>query len=99
VCELQRMPLRTPSCFAVATSQLAGNAAGNVIPGGGATAAAFSYRLLVRAGVPRENVAPGLGAGSIANTTTIFAFPLLALPAILGGLQAPHGLLTTAYIG
>jgi uncharacterized protein (TIRG00374 family) len=97
--EVQRIALRTPSWFAVGTSQLAGNAAGNVIPGGGATAAAFSYRLLVRAGVPRENVAPGLAAVSIANTTTILAFPLLALPAILGGLQAPHGLLTTAYIG
>jgi uncharacterized protein (TIRG00374 family) len=97
--EVQRIALRTPSWFAVGTSQLAGNAAGNVIPGGGATAAAFSYRLLVRAGVPRENVAPGLAAVSIANTTTIFAFPLLALPAILGGLQAPRGLLTTAYIG
>ena len=36
---------------------------------------------------------------SIANTTTILAFPVLALPAILGGLQAPKGLLTTAYIG
>src|SRR6476646_8146920 len=75
--EVQRIALRTPSWFAVGTSQLAGN----------------------RAGVPRENVAPGLAAVSIANTTTILAFPLLALPAILGGLQAPHGLLTTAYIG
>ena len=97
--EVQRIALRTPSWFAVGTSQLAGNAAGNVIPGGGATAAAFSYRLLVRAGVRRDDVAAGLAAVSIANTTTILAFPLLALPAILGGLQAPRGLLTTAYIG
>lgn len=97
--EVQRIALRTPSWFAVGTSQLAGNAAGNVIPGGAATAGAFSYRLLVRAGVPRENVASGLASVSIANTTTILAFPLLALPAMLGGLQAPKGLLTTAYIG
>jgi hypothetical protein len=33
--EVQRIALRTPSWFAVGTSQLAGNAAGNVIPGGG----------------------------------------------------------------
>jgi uncharacterized protein (TIRG00374 family) len=97
--EMQRIALRTPSWFAVGTAQLAGNAAGNVIPGGAATSGAFAYRMLVRAGVRRDDVAGGLAAVSIANTTTILAFPVLALPAILGGLKAPNGLLTTAYIG
>ena len=97
--ELQRIALRTPSWFGVGTAQLAGNAAGTAIPGGAATSGAFAYRLLVRAGVRGEDVAGGLTAVTLANTTTVFAFPLLALPAILGGLEAPDGLLQTAYIG
>src|SRR6201993_5240960 len=97
--EVQRIALRTPSWFVVGTAQLAGNAAGNVIPGGAAPSGAFAYRMLVRAGVRSDDVAGGLTAVSVANTTTILAFPLLALPAILGGLQAPRGLLQTAYIG
>src|SRR4051794_3918331 len=97
--EVQRIALRTPSWFAVGTSQLAGNALGNIVPGGAATSGAFSYRLLVRAGGQRDNVAPRPASASIATTATILAFPVLALPAILGGLSAPRGLLTTAYIG
>ena len=97
--ELQRIALRTPSWFGVGTAQLAGNAAGTIIPGGAATAGAFSYRLLVRAGVRGDDIAGGLTAVTVANLTTVLAFPLLALPAILGGLEAPKGLLQTAYIG
>src|ERR1700751_570215 len=48
--EVQRIALPTPSWFVVGTAQLAGNAAGNVIPGGAATSGAFAYRLLAPAG-------------------------------------------------
>jgi hypothetical protein len=97
--EVQRIALRTPSWFAVGTAQLAGNAAGNIVPGGGATAGAVSYRMLVQAGVRSEDVVGGLTAVAVANAAAILVFPLLALPAILGGLKAPSGLLQTAYIG
>jgi uncharacterized protein (TIRG00374 family) len=97
--EVQRIALRTPSWFTVATAQLAGNAAGNIIPGGAATSGAVAYRMLTRAGVRGDDVAGGLTAVSVANTVTVLAFPVLALPAIIGGLSAPRGLLQTAYIG
>jgi hypothetical protein len=35
----------------------------------------------------------------LGTTTMVFALPLLALPAIIGGVAAPRGLVETAYIG
>jgi uncharacterized membrane protein YbhN (UPF0104 family) len=96
---VQRIALRTPSWFAVSTAQLTGGAAGSIIPGGAAAAGAFSYRMLVRAGVRPADVAAGLTATVVATTATVFALPVLALPAIIGGVAAPRGLLQTAYIG
>ena len=49
---LQRIAIGTRSWFAVGTSQLAANAAGSIIPGGGAASGAVQYGMLVRAGVP-----------------------------------------------
>jgi uncharacterized protein (TIRG00374 family) len=97
--EVQRIALRTPSWFAVGTSQLAGGAAGSLIPGGGATASAFSYRLLVRAGVDPGAVAAGMTASFLATTSAVFALPVLAVPAVIGGVATPDGLVQTAYIG
>jgi uncharacterized protein (TIRG00374 family) len=96
---LQRIALRASSWFAVGTAQLTSNAAGSVIPGGGAASGAFSYRMLVRAGIPGGDVAAGLTATMLATTATVFALPLLALPAVLGGVAAPRGLVETAYVG
>ena len=47
---LQRLALRTHDTYAVVTSQLAGNAFGRIVPGGGAAAAALQYRMLVQRG-------------------------------------------------
>lgn len=96
---VQRITLRTPSWFAVGTSQLAGNAVGSLVPGGGATASAFSFRMLIRAGVAPSDVAAGMTASFLATTSAVLALPVLAVPAILGGLVAPRGLVQMAYIG
>lgn len=96
---MQRVALRTTSWFAVSTSQLASGAVGSVVPGGAATAGAVAYRMLTKAGVRSDDVASGLAAASIATTAVTLAMPVLALPAIIGGVAAPRGLLQTAYVG
>jgi uncharacterized protein (TIRG00374 family) len=97
--EVQRIALRTPRWFAVGTAQLAGGAAGSLVPGGGATASAVSYRFLVRAGIEPAAVTAGLAAAFLATTAAVLALPVLAVPAIVGGAVAPGGLRTTAYVG
>ena len=97
--EVQRIALRTPSWFAVGTSQLVGNAMGSLIPGGGATASAFSYRYLVTAGVSPSAAGAGMTASFLATTSAVLALPILAVPALIGGVATPKGLLQTAYIG
>jgi uncharacterized protein (TIRG00374 family) len=96
---MQRVALRTTSWFAVGTSQLASGAVGSVVPGGAATAGAVAYRMLTKAGVRSDDVASGLAAASIATTAVTLAMPVLALPALIGGVAAPRGLLQTAYVG
>ena len=54
---LQRIALQRPGWFAVPATQLAANAVGRVVPGGGATAGAFQVGLLRRAGTPSGRAA------------------------------------------
>jgi uncharacterized protein (TIRG00374 family) len=96
---LQRIALRSPSWFAVGTSQLAANAMGRVIPGGMAAAGALQYRMLVRAGVPPGRVGSALAATSGLLFAGLLALPLLALPAILGGTPVEHRLLHALWLG
>jgi len=96
---MQRVALHATSWFTVGTSQLASGAVGSIVPGGAATAGAFAYRMLTRAGIRSGDVASGLTAATIGTTATVLAMPLFALPAILGGTAAPHGLVQAAYVG
>jgi uncharacterized protein (TIRG00374 family) len=99
VWELQRIALQTKRWFPVATSQLAGNAFGRVIPGGVAAAGALQYRMLVRAGIPGARIASSLAAVSALLFGAVLALPLLSLPAILGGTPVASGLANAAYLG
>ena len=97
--ELDRIALRTRSWFAVACAQLAGNSVGRIVPGGGATATAFSVSMLRRAGVDTGEAAAAFTASSALQLGTTLALPLLALPAIIGSATVNRSLATAAYAG
>jgi uncharacterized protein (TIRG00374 family) len=97
--QLNRIALHVKSWFVVVAVQLAGNAAGKIVPGGGATATAFSVDMLRRAGVGAGRAASALAAAASLQVATRLALPMLALPAILGGAPVAHGLATEAYLG
>src|SRR4051794_11060081 len=96
---LQRITIGTRSWLAVGTSQLAANAAGNIVPGGGAAAGALQYGMLARAGVRGDRILSGLAASAAATTAAVFALPVVASVAGIGGAAAPDGLRRVAYIG
>jgi uncharacterized protein (TIRG00374 family) len=96
---LDRIALHTKAWFPVATAQLTGNAVGRMLPGGGATSAAFTAGMLRRTGVDTGEAVAAFGASSLLQLGTTFALPVLALPAMLGGVPVSHSLRTAAYLG
>jgi uncharacterized membrane protein YbhN (UPF0104 family) len=94
---LLRIALGSRRWFGVATSQLAANAAGRVVPGGAAPAGALQYSMLVRAGFAPGRVASALTATLAATTATVLALPVVASLAALGGSAAPEGLRRVSY--
>jgi uncharacterized protein (TIRG00374 family) len=88
---IQRLAVRAEHWGPVITSQLASNAFGRVIPGGVAASGAMQYAMLVRGGVPAGAAASGMTASSLLLFGTLLALPLLATPAIVGGVAVdPH---------
>lgn len=96
---VQKLSMQVKGWFAVATSQLAGNAFGRVVPGGAATAGALQYKMLVDAGVPGARVASGLTASSLLTFAMLMALPVGAVPGILAGTPVSDGLLQALWIG
>jgi uncharacterized protein (TIRG00374 family) len=88
---IQRLAVRADRWGPVVTSQLASNAFGRVVPGGVAASGALQYAMLVRAGVPAGAAASGMTASAVLLFGTLLALPLLATPAIIGGVGVdPH---------
>lgn len=96
---IQRLALRVREWWPIATSQLASNAFGKIIPGGLAAAGAMQYAMLVRAGVPARTAASGMTASSLLVFGILLALPVLALPAIIGGAPVDRGLEWAAIAG
>jgi uncharacterized protein (TIRG00374 family) len=96
---LQRLAIRTRAWLPIVTSQLAANAFSRVVPGGAAAGAALQFRMLGRAGFPGARIASGLTTSSLLSAAVLFALPVLALPALLGGAPVDPGLSQTVFVG
>ncbi|MGI9557929.1 MAG: lysylphosphatidylglycerol synthase transmembrane domain-containing protein [Solirubrobacterales bacterium] len=95
---LQKLAIRARRIVPVITSQLAGNAFGRIVPGGGAAAAAFQFGMLRRAGVPSGNIATGLTAVHLLTFGTLLALPILAIPAVLNATNVDDSLVRGVWI-
>ena len=96
---LQRIALRTDAWFPVATSQLAGNAMSQVVPGGAAAGATLQLRMLGQSGADTATAISGFTAFSLLQTASILFLPVLTLPTILLGASIDRGLAQTAFLG
>jgi len=91
--------LETSRYFAIGTAQVVGNAVSKVVPGGSPMGAAMQFRMLVGAGMDSTRIGAGLAAASLINVATLFALPVLALPAVIGGVAVDRGLFRAAWLG
>ena len=97
---LQRIALETKDWYAVATTQVAGNAFNRITPGGGSTGTALQVRMLKDAGFPTASTATALTVQSILVSGAVLAMPLVCIPLVLfAGLDVPGDLADGAWIG
>jgi uncharacterized protein (TIRG00374 family) len=89
---VQWISIRSAAWWNIATSQLAGNAFGRIIPGGGATAGALQYRMLVDAGTPGGGAATGLTASNLLTFGVLLGLPVLTVPAIIDGISVDRSI-------
>lgn len=97
--QLDRIALHTRAWSPVVAAQLSGNAVGRIVPGGAATATAFSVAMLRRAGVDAGQAGAGFTASTVLQLATRLSLPVFALPAIIGGAPISRNLAAAAYLG
>ena len=86
------IPLRSTRWFLIGTSQIVGYAVGLVLPGGNPAGTAAQIYLLANGGVDVPRATTGVMAAGLINLATLFALPVLALPAIFSGVTLNRGL-------
>jgi uncharacterized protein (TIRG00374 family) len=80
---LVRITLPGVSWSTAGSSQLAGNAAGRVLPGGAAAGSVVQASMLVRAGQAPGAVAAAMGSIGLLTTGMLLALPVLTIPAVI----------------
>lgn len=80
---LARITLPGLSWSTAGSSQLAGNAAGRVLPGGAAAGSVVQASMLVRAGQAPGAVAAAMGSIGLLTTGMLLALPVLTIPAVI----------------
>jgi uncharacterized protein (TIRG00374 family) len=80
---LVRITLPTTRWSIAASSQLAGNAASRVLPGGNATGTVVQASMLVRGGQPTGAVAAAMASIGLLTTGMLLALPILTIPAVI----------------
>jgi uncharacterized protein (TIRG00374 family) len=96
---LLKQALRAPGWFAIATSQLAGNALSCIMPAGAAPGAALQYKMLGASGVDPTAAGSALTATALLQLATLSSIPVLGLLVSLTGRPLAPGLKAAAWLG
>lgn len=96
---LQQLVLDTDRLLPIATSQLASNALGKIVPGGGAAAVALQHRMLARGAADPVRIGTGLALVAVLTNGAVFLLPLAAVPTILRSTTVARSLVQAAWVG
>lgn len=91
--------LRSTRWLLIASTMIVGYAVGLVAPGGNPAGTAAQIYLLTEGGIETPRATTGVMAAGLINLATLFALPVLALPALFSGGIVNRGLVGATWIG